>query len=132
LKRRELSDKKKEERWVEAKKKQEENEVKRKERIAEKEKADAQIKRKGKKRKAETPITVQATSDGAVKDTSSSFSLTQDRLRHCHKPHVPKLAMVAPINLCVFNLSVGSLDGSEDSPEFVAFNDLILLLEKIR
>jgi len=41
LKRREFSDKKKEERWEEARKKQEENEAKRKERIAEKGKADA-------------------------------------------------------------------------------------------
>jgi len=74
---------------------------------------------------------VQATSDGDAKDTSSSFSLTHDRLRHRPKPHVLELVVVASIDHCLFNMSVGSLGGSKDSPGFVAFNDLTLLLEKV-
>jgi len=75
---------------------------------------------------------MQAMSDEPGKDTSSSFSLTQNQLRHCPKPHVPELAVVSPIDLYIFNLSVSSLGGSEDSPGFAAFNDITLLLEKVR
>jgi len=96
LKRCELSDKKKEERWKATKKRQEEYEAKKKERIVEKEKADA--KGKGKKRKAEAPIAEQATSNGALKDNSSSFLLTQDRLWHGLPPQVPDLDLVASVD----------------------------------
>jgi chromatin remodeling complex protein RSC6 len=131
IKRREVSDKKKEDQWAEAKKKSEENEAKKKEQRVEKAKATAKDKSKGKKRKLETSNPNQATSDGVVKDTLSGFSLTQECLLHGLPAQDQGLESSRLVDECILNVSVTSLIGSENGPMPDVFNDVISFIDKV-
>lgn len=122
--RREAADRKKEERWEEAKKKNAEN-LKKKE-VAKAVKEQEKAKRKGTKRKAETPLQDQATSGGDTKATSSGFSLTQERLVHGLTPTTANIDPVPDIDECILNLSLATLPSHEKEFEHVlAFLDMV-------
>jgi len=48
-------------------------------------------------------------SDGAMKDTSSSFSLTQKRLFHSLAPQAQHLQVVPNVDECIWNVSMANL-----------------------
>lgn len=134
LKKRERSEMKKVEKWESTKKKTEENKAKKEARDAEKaqaEKTKSEQKGKGKKRKAETAATEPATSDGALKDTSSSASLTQEKLKHGLPPEVHDLQALPNVDQCILNGSISSLLADDGGPLPDAFKEMVSMLDKV-
>lgn len=115
---RDAFDKKKLERLEEAEKKTDEMKLKRLATKAEKEQEKAN--KKGKKRKAETPLQEPATSTADLKDTSSSFSLTQDRLVLGLTPTLHQNPDAVPaMDECILNLSLRALSRDDKALEAV-------------
>jgi len=131
MKKRELFDKKKEEKWETAKKKLEDNKVKKREKKLEKAKTDSETKQKGKKRKAETPIVDQVSSDGAVKIGSSGFALTQSLLLHGLPPLVIDLASETPIDQCILNVPLSGINAPVQGTTSIPWSDIERLLLKV-
>jgi hypothetical protein len=129
IKRREASDKKKVDRWEEAKKKTEDNKKKRLAAQAEKEQEKG--KKKGLKRKAETPLAEPAASAADMRDSSSGFSLTHERLLHGPTATEYNLDPVPDIDECILNLSLDSLSGTENGPTPKAFDDVLNFLAMV-
>jgi hypothetical protein len=125
IKRREASDKRKLEKLEDAKKKTEEN--KRKRLAAQAEKDQEKAKKKGTKRKAETPLQEPATSAADMKEGSSGFSLTQERLVHGLTPTTHNLDPIPDIDECILNLALGNLQGTKK-----AYDDVLSFLAMVR
>lgn len=124
IQRREAADKKKEDRWEEARKKTEEN--KKKKELAKAEKEQEKVKKRGTKRKAETPVQDHATSAVDTKGTSSGFSLTQERLVRGLTPTNANLEPVPDIDECILNLSLGNLPNDKKAfDKVLAFFDMV-------
>lgn len=121
---REAADKKKEDRWMEARNKTQE--LEKKKAVAKAGKEQEKGKKKGSKRKAETPVQEPTTSVADMPDTSSGFSLTQERLVHGLTPTTANLSPVPNIDECILNLSLATLPNNQK-----AFDSVLAFLEMV-
>ena len=121
VKRRELSDRKKIEKLDEAKRRTEENEKKKLSAQIEKEKEKES--KKGTKKKAITACDEPASS---TMDTSSGFSLMQERLVHGLIPTKKTVNPIANVDECIMNTSMADL-----SPDSKTYADVLSFLDVV-
>ena len=123
-KKREAADRKKVEKWNDAEKKAQENKRKRAATQAEKEQERA--KKKASKRNGEAAAAEPASSAGGHVETSSGFSLTQQRLLHGLTPSAQKVDPVLDVDECILNVSLDGLaDNDKTMDSVVAFLTMV-------
>ena len=122
----EAVDKKKVEKWNEAEKKAQEN--KRKRAAAQAEKEQERAKMKASKRNGKAAAVELATSAGGHVETSSGFSLTQQRLLHSLTPSAQKVDPVPNVDECILNVSLDGLaDNDKAMDSVVAFLTMVCI-----
>ena len=124
VRKREATDRKKVEKWNEAEKKAQEN--KRKRAVAQAEKEQERAKKKASKRNGEAAAAEPTSSAGGHVETSSGFSLTQQRLLHGLTPSAQKVDPIPDVDECILNVS---LDGLADNDK--AMDSLVTFLTMV-
>ena len=121
---REAADRKKVEKWNDAEKKAQEN--KRKRAAAQAEKEQERAKKKASKRNGGEAAAEPASSAGGHVETSSGFSLTQQRLLHGLTPSAQKVDPVPDVDECILNVSLDGLaDNDKAMDSVVAFLTMV-------
>ena len=117
-------DRKKVEKWNDAEKKAQEDNRKRATAQAEKEQERA--KKKASKRNGEATAVEPTSSVGGHVETSSGFSLTQQRLLHGLTPSAQKVDLVLDVDECILNVSLdGFADNDKAMDSVVAFLTMV-------
>ena len=121
---REAADRKKVEKWNDAEKKAQKN--KRKRAAAQAEKEQERAKKKASKRNGEAATAEPASSAGGHVESSSGFSLTQQRLLHGLTPSAQKVDPVPDVDECILNVSLDGLaDNDNAMHSVVAFLTMV-------
>ena len=114
---REAADRKKVEKWNDAEKKAQEN--KRKRAAAQAKKEQERAKKKASKRNGEAATAEPASSAGGNVESSSGFSLTQQRLLHGLTPSAQKVDPVPNVDECILNVSLDGLADNDNAMDSV-------------
>ena len=123
---REAANRKKVEKWNDAEKKAQVN--KRKRAAAQAEKEQERAKKKASKRNGEAAAIEPASSAGGHIETSSGFSLTQQRLLHGLTPSAQKVDPVSDVDECILNVSLDGLaDNDKAMDSVVAFLTMVCI-----
>ena len=118
------ADRMKVEKWNDAEKKAQEN--KRKRAAAQAEKEQERAKKKASKRNGGEAAAEPASSAGGHVETSSEFSLTQQRLLHGITPSAQKVDLVPDVDECILNVSLDGLaDNDKAMDSVVAFLTMV-------
>ena len=121
---REAADRKKVEKWNDAEKKAQEN--KRKRAVAQAKKEQERAKKKASKRNGKAVAAEPTRSAGGHVETSSKFSLTQQRLLHGLTPSAQKVDPVLDVDECIPNVSLdGLVDNDKAMDSVVAFLTMV-------
>jgi hypothetical protein len=133
IKRREAANKRKVDKLEEARKLSEDSKKRKLEKLAEKDS------KKGKKRVSKKKVEKKSVEEDEptesnvyLKEESSGFSLTEERLLHGPSPTFRNIAPVPALDECILNVSVGDLGGTGDGSNSSAYKDAITFMEMVR